>query len=304
VQLKPAAALLLLLACAAPAAALGKPEFELELDPYYSAAAMTVPFSKSVSTEEAHGHEVWTYIRMLEKAFLPQFAVLEASANPLPITGAVFRNALPSAYRKARITPSLNIVDALAAGFEEPYALSLFLGNVMDFSEGKKHVGHKRKGYMGYLLSAGNYHIMENIVVADNWFEAEGKIKGDQTTEKRKMSWSFRGGLKHHSNIDVADTFYLGIRRSRTDFVKTRWSALLSAGIDCRLDFRKTDSKLVRQFVMIEKNFPFTSKKGKNMSFSLGFGYQWLSRDRYGGALGERRQQPERRFMIRPNVKF
>lgn len=295
--------LVLLMISAPRLSALGKPEFELELDPYYSDVAMTIPFSTGVAAGMVEG-EFKTYSAMTKHVLLPQFVILEGSVNPLPVAGAFFRHHGESVYRRARVTPSLNLVEALTTGFEEPYALSLFLGNIIDFSHGQKSRGHKRKGYMGYLVSVGNYHIMESLLIPDNWVEAEVKIKGDQVTEERKMSWSFRAGQKAHGNRDISDTIYFGLRRDRIDYVKTPLSFWLSAGLDYRADFRRSDLRPVSHSVMVEKNFPFTTASKKKLTFSLGFGYQWLSREKYAGALAERRLRPESRIMIRPNLKF
>ena len=298
-----ALALLLLLACAGRAAAFGKPEYELELDPYYTDVAVTVPFSSAAVTGEEVVGEFDTYRAMLRRALLPRFAVLEASVNPLPVGGVVLRGIDDGYYRRMKVTPSLNLVEALTAGFEEPYALSLFLGNVTDFSHGEKNSGHKHKGYMGYLVSYGNYHIMESRFYSDNWIESEVKVKGDLVTAARKMSWSFRVGDKDHSNRDITDAFYFGLRRDRIDYVKTPLSWLLSAGIDYRADFRQGDLKPLGHYVMTEKNLPVTVR-GKTLALSLGLGFQWLSREKYLGRLAERRLRPETRIMIRPNLKF
>ncbi|TBR17559.1 hypothetical protein EPO15_16620 [bacterium] len=296
----PLLALLALLA--APAHALGKPEYELELDPYYSAAAMTVAFSSGAAEGKAD-EEFSTYRDLTRQALLPKFAILEASVNPLPLLGVGYRAVSEDAYRRAKVTPSLNYIDAVTTGFEEPYALALFLGNVTDFSKGLKTSGHKRKGYVGYLASLGNFHIMESLVLPDNWAELEAKIKGDLVTEKRKMSFSFRVGGKLHSNREVTDTLYFGIKRDRIDYVKTPLSALLSSGLMYRADFRSGDWRPMSHFVLLEKNFPF-AYKARKLTFSLGLGYQWLSKEKYTGSLAARRLRPEARFLLRPNVKF
>lgn len=294
--------LALLALLAAPAGALGKPEYELELDAYYTAAAMTVAFSSGADAAH-HDTELSTYRAMTQKALIPRFAILEASVNPLPLVGVAYRAASEDLYRRAKVTPSLNWIDAGTTGFEEPYAFALFLGNVTDFSRGLKTKGHKRKGYVGYLTSFGNFHIMESLLVPDNWVESEGKIKGDLVTEKRKMSFSFRVGGKFHANREVTDTLYFGIRRDRIDYEKTALSALLSSGLMYRADFRSGDLKAISHFLLLEKNYPFVYQARK-LTFSMGVGYQWLSEEKYTGSLAARRLRPEARFLLRPNVKF
>lgn len=286
---------------AAPAAAIGKTELDLELDAYYSDLALYVPFTRKAVEEKVERGEWGTYQDMLRKALLPRYMVLEASVNPLPVLGAFIRKQSETFYQRAQWTDNMNVIEAVTAGFEEPYALSLFLGKVIDFDPGKKSLRRSRKGYVGYLASAGNYHLMDSLFIADNWLELEGKIKGDQETDERKMSWSFRGGGKFHNHPEILDTYYIGIRRSRTDFKKSRFSFLLSSGIDYRVDFDRRTFKPIRHYFLLEKNFPLTKRK---WTFSIGLGYLFQGQDKYSGSLAARRRKSESQILIRPNLKF
>lgn len=299
--MKRAFLLLLCALLAPPLRALDKTALELELDAYYTALSLNIPLAKGGGQAQGEQDEIKTYRSMLAKAWIPSFLVLEGSVNPLPVTGLVIRNNARGFYERARVTPSLNLVQAVTAGFEEPYAASLFLGKVVDFSTEKKVVGHKRRGYVGYLASAGNYHILENRAIADNWLEMEWKVKGDQSTERRKMSWSFRGGGKLHSNDDVSDTYYLGIKRDRVDYEKGPFSFLLSSAVDYRMDLGTRDFKALRHRFLIEKNIPLPKKK---VTLSLGIGYLWLGGGSYTGALAQNRNRAQSQVLIRPNLKF
>ena len=94
-----------------------------------------------------------------------------------------------------KVTGNLNLVEAATAGFEEPWALSMFLGNVLEFESVKKSYMGKRHGYAGLLLSGGNFNIKESTLIRDQWFEAEIKLKGDQQLENRDLHWSFLAGM-------------------------------------------------------------------------------------------------------------
>jgi len=48
--------------------------------------------------------------------------------------------------------------------------------------------------------------------------ELEAKLKGDRRSPVKKLSWSFRVGVKLHENPEVVDAAYLGIRRGRVDY--------------------------------------------------------------------------------------
>ncbi|MEK7286994.1 MAG: hypothetical protein AAB091_00330 [Elusimicrobiota bacterium] len=284
-----------------PAGAIGKTSLDLELDPYYTAFGLSVPFQEGSDESDVETDELTTYSGMLARAIVPRFMVIEGSVNPLPLLGAVVRDESESFYRKQQSGASFNLLEAATAGFEEPYALSVFLGKVIDFSKGTKTLGRAQKGYVGYLFSGGNYHIMNLLVVPDNWVEAEWKVKGDQQTPSRKMSWSFRFGAKIHGNPEIQDTYYLGLRRSRTDYKTTRLSFLLSSSFEYRIDLGRRERRALSHFILVEKNFPVTKR---NWTFSLGMGYLWVGQDKYSGALAQRRLNNETQYLLRPNLKF
>jgi len=281
--------------------AVGKPEVDLEFDAYYSALGLTLPFTKEEVQKAEGKSEFNTYLYLLSQGLVPRFMVLEWSVNPMPLSGWLIRKNFPKFYQGAQFGENSNMIEAVTAGFEEPYALALFLGNVVDFQGGGNTLGRSRKGYTGYLASMGNYHLMNNLMIPDNWLEVEGKIKGDQKTEARKMSFSFRGGRKFHSNREITDTFYLGIRRSRIDYKPAPYSWLLSSSIEYRADFSYRDMQPISHFVLLEKNVPIPKKK---FALSLGIGYLWRAKKKYSGLLAERRRAADSQFLLRPNLRF
>ena len=122
-----------------------------------------------------------------------------------------------------------------------------------------------------------------DVIVTDNLF---GDVLSDEA-----------------ANREVTDTLYFGIRRDRIDYEQTALSALLSSGLMYRADFRSGDLRSMSHFVLLEKNYPFVYK-ARQLTFSMGLGYQWLSKEKYTGSLAARRLRPEARFLLRPNVKF
>lgn len=293
--------LLAVLVLGSPALALGEAELDLELDAYYSALGLTLPFTKDADSQDVDAGEMHTYRRMLSRALVPRYLVLEASVNPMPLFGVLVREAAPGVYADLQLSPELNLVEAVTAGFQEPYALSLFLGKVIDFEPELKHLGRSRKGYVGYLASTGNFHILNNLLVRDDWLELEWKFKGDISNDKRKMSWSFRFGGKLHENPEVLDVLHFGVRRNRVDFAPTDWGWLLNSAIEYRVDLSKNDGAPVTHFFLLEKNFPIRSKK---WTLSLGFGYLWQGKDKYSGSLALKRRANESQFLLRPNLRF
>ena len=292
----------LLLLAAGEALALDHPTLELELDPYYTPLSLTVPFVPGADERDVEKSEISTYRDMLSRALVPRFMVLEASVNPLPITGVLIRQNARTFYNHAQTSPSTNLVEALTAGFEEPWAATAFFGKVIDYSQGRQVLGHRDRGYVGYLASYGNYHILNNQLIPDQWYEVEAKIKGDQDTDNRRLKWSYRVGTKRHGNRDILDTYYIGLRRDRTDFKRTRWSWLLSSAFEYRMDLdTRFPPHAVGHTFLMEKNWSLGWHKA---IFSLGFGYLWNSNDKYSGSLAARRNPSSGQLILRPNLKF
>src|SRR4051812_20702154 len=86
-----------------PAAAAAKAEFELELDPYYSDASMTVSLSSAGMAPAPVDLDERQLYRDLARNLVPRFLIVEASVNPMPIAGAVLRNNTERGYRRAKV---------------------------------------------------------------------------------------------------------------------------------------------------------------------------------------------------------
>jgi hypothetical protein len=206
-----------------------------------------------------------------------------------------------------QLTRSLNAVQAVTAGFEEPWALSIFLGNVVSFDTINKPLRGKRNGYSGILIDLGTHHIKNNALIRDNWVQMEGKLKGEQILEDRSLRWSFRGGMKFHENRYIADAFFVGFRRSRTDF-KTEGKTsfwLNNSGFEYTSDFSQEKFRPIRHYLILDKKFPF---KNSRRAFTLGLGLVWTSDKKYSGPLsntaGDAKGASPFQFIIRPNLEF
>ena len=224
-----------------------------------------------------------------------RFVVFEVSVNPMPCLGLVVRDRARGFYDRAQLDRNTNLLRAVTAGFEEPWAASLFVGNVVDFYvRGRRDIDGK--GYFGLVFSAGNWHIKDNVAIDDPWLEGELKLKGDRRSPVKKLSWSFRVGVKLHSNADVVDTAYLGIRRSRVDYAGGPL-LLANSGVEYRFD-AALDGTPLRHYFIVDKKWPF-----KKMAASIALGVLWDRGRSYLGALAV--DTPERvQVLIRPNVEF
>lgn len=276
-------------------------EFVVEPDAYYSDIDLIIALSSAPIPHLGERTESEIYGTLLSRAaILPRFLVLEASVNPMPLLGVYVKEHNAPFYNEAQESDSFNWVKALTAGFEEPYAFSLLAGNVVNFDvAGSANI--KGNGYSGYLFSTGNYHIKDNELVHDRWYEFEWKMKGDRRSPIKKMSWSYRIGAKLHENHFITDILYLSIRRSRLDYKPEGPSLLNNSGFEYTIDMNRQTFDPVRHYFYVDKKWPFENHKA---AFALAAGFVWESAEKYTGPLAEGRNTSNFQIILRPNVEF
>jgi hypothetical protein len=307
--MKPLLALLLLVAPAltrAQDAPENRTTFEVELDPYYASVGMYNSLTGKPIPHLEVKNELEIYRELITKFYQPRTLVIEASLNPLPYAGALIRRHQPGFYHDMQWASNFNAVQAVTAGFEEPWALSFFLGNVVSFDTINKSFQGKRNGYSGLLIDVGTHHLKDNILVRDNWLQMEGKLKGEQILADRSLRWSFRGGAKFHENRYIADSFFIGFRRSRTDFKERGGSFWLhNSGFEYVSDFSQKKLEPIRHYLVLDKKFP---AKNSRVAFTLGLGFVWTADKKYSGPLSNApagaKTPNSFQFILRPNLEF
>lgn len=299
-------ALLLLLPSSAFSQGEGKKTtLEIELDPYYSAVGVYNSLTGKPIPHLEVKNELEIYRELITHFYRPRTLIVEASLNPLPYAGTLIKRHQPGFYGDMQLSSNLNAVQAVTAGFEEPWALSIFLGNVVSFDTINKSFQGKRNGYSGLLLDLGTHHIKDNVLIRDNWLQLEGKLKGEQILTDRSLRWSFRGGMKFHENRYISDSFFIGFRRSRTDFKEKGNFWLHNSGFEYVSDFSQTKLEPIRHFLVLDKKFPHKSSR---LAFTLGLGFVWTADKKYSGPLSSSaagtKTPNSLQFILRPNLEF
>jgi hypothetical protein len=217
----------------------------------------------------------------------------------MPVLGVLLKSDdAKDIYDDMTVTRKLNLVEVATAGFEEPYALSIFLGNMVKYrTKGGDHT--QSKGFMGYLASYGHLHIRKNELVQDRWGEFEWKIKGDRITTERLLSWSFRVGTKIHDNPYVTDEYYVAIKRERVEEKGDVFSWIKNGGIEFKYRVSQRTGKTIGQQIIIDKKIPLVDK-GWVLSFGVGFVRE--TREKYSGPLSL--EESNTAFVLRPSITF
>lgn len=274
---------------------------EFEADPYYTDIAVYSGLFRNSTPYLGEESEENIYKYLFNHAFLPKFLLAEASCYPFPYIGTLIRKNNPELYERANVTDSINAINALFSGYEEPNAYSFFLGNIVSFKPKDIKADIKGKAYMGYLYSFGNYHIRDSEIFNDKWFELEWKIKGARISDKRTIEWSYRAGTKQHENSGIKDVIYLSIWRDRIDFVTAGPSLFNNTLFEYIIDLDYNNLSVIRHFFLAGKSFPLHSRR---MALQIKMGFVWEKSDKYTGPLERKSAGDAFMLMFRPNLKF
>jgi hypothetical protein len=277
-------------------------EFEMELDAYYSNISWTFSLTNGPVPNAKDKTEWEMYYDLIRDSLPPRFIVLELSVNPLPLLGTYLKAEEQDFHQSSVIFEDVNLVDAITAGFEVPYALSMFIGNTVKFThEDDKKAGSNR-AYSGILLSTSDKHIKDNVLVDDNSFELEVKVLGSRALEDYKLKWSYRIGMRLHDNQEITDSVYVGFRRSRLDFETDALSVLNNSAIQYTTMLSRSGFDVIGHEFYFEKKFPVTWF-GKKMGVNFGLGYIYQGDGKYSGTLKQKGIETDR-LIIRPNIEF
>ncbi len=276
-------------------------EVVTEMDAYYSNVGLYLsPVDAPIPTVDSDSE--WSiYSDLFLRSYIPRDIVLEASVNPMPLLGVALRQRAPNFYDSMQFSGDFNLVKSVTAGFDEPYALSLFLGNVVKYRAGDIADVGNNKGYMGYLFNFGNKHIKDNRLIDDQWLEFEWKVKGDREVADQTLGWSFRMGGRWHRHPEITDVYHIGIRRSHLDFEAPVLSWLLNSGVDYRLDLNQHDGSLIQQSLFFNKKLPV---RAWGMAVQIELGMIWKEAEKYSGVLAGEGVGDEFQLVLRPNIQF
>jgi hypothetical protein len=278
-----------------------KSEVIWELDPYYSDVGVNIPLTeKPIPTIKSTSESV-IYSELIQGSLIPRYMLVEASVYPMPLLGTYIKANNPDLYGKGRVGhSSVNMIESVTAGFQEPWAVSAFFGNIARIVRpGEKRTG-SNFGYTGYLISAGSKHIKSNEMIDDHWLELEWKIKGKIDYPDEKLGWSFRVGTKFHDNKNITDVIYVNLFRSNLNAHFSFLSWINNSTLDIKLYFSEENAQLVRQEYVVGKKFP---KIGWSYTPTFDVGVVWSSPSEYSGIL-RTSNTSTLTLVLRPSVEF
>ncbi|HEU0186318.1 MAG TPA: hypothetical protein VFR06_00335, partial [Gallionellaceae bacterium] len=241
-----------------------------EFDPYYTDVALNMPLTSTPIPTITSDSEAEIYSQLIQGSAIPRYMLLEASVYPMPALGTYLKSHTPGFYNQWEIGNSgFNPLESVTAGFQEPWAVSAFFGNIAKLVRPGETRAGSNMGYTGYLVSAGSKHIKDNVLLDDNWYELEWKIKGKRDYPNDKLQWSFRIGGKFHDNREITDVWYVSLHRSNLDAKSPFLSWVRNTEFDLKLHFAQHNGEFVRGELIAGKKYPIAGKD-YTPSFSIG----------------------------------
>lgn len=275
-----------------------------ELDGYYSNIGVEIPIDARPIPDGGAMTEAEVYRTLFRESLKPRLLLLEASVYPIPAAGAWLRGNEPELYEDFVIGDlagdELNVIEGLTAGYQEPWAVSAFVGGEMTFTrEGDKKRRHNR-GYMGYLVSGGKKHLRSNILIDDDWWELEWKLKGEREFRDEQLSWSFRIGIKNHGNVEIRDVGYMGFRRDNLDFRAPFLTFLRNSTVDLLTEVDRDNGNFLRQEIIVGKKVPIHRWR---IAMALEVGVIFEDAAKYSGSLAAQ-DVDDFTIVFRPNIDW
>lgn len=285
---------------------IGPATLMMEFELFYMPLGLILPLTSSAIPRLDTENELEIYGYLLTHFFLPRTIVLEGSIYPMPLLGAGIRKYAPGFYADCEIFEGFNIIQSITSSFfEEPWAVSVFLGNVVSYAPSRRH-SHgtnaapvQGKGYSGLVASYGNWHIRDNEMIRDDWLELELKLKGEIVDGRKTVSWSYKLGTRLHSNDEIKSWFYIGLRRDHVDFDLFDFTVFDNSFAELLLRFENDTARPQGIRFVFGKKFPL---RDSPLLPELNIGFQYNFRSPYTGELVPEDQRFH--LVISPNVRF
>jgi hypothetical protein len=282
-------------------AALRHTQFTWALDPYDSNLAYDFPLGdKPIPVIQSEDPSA-LFRGLMEDSLVPHYMYVQGDVYPLPMLGTWLKSHSPHTYNKADLqNTGVNLVESSTTRYQEPWALSVFLGNIADLQRPGQSQGANNVGYSGWLISGGTQHLDDNVLVQDDWYRIEWQVRGDLLDQGAKFSWDFRIGSKFNANPYVTDVVYVGMQRDDLDFRKPFLSWLDNSSVDLQAEFSQHGGHVVRETLVLGKKYPFPEA---GYALTLSLGVIWDGVDEYSGPL---RDSPKSQYTLvfQPSIEF
>ena len=220
--------------------------------------------------------ELPLYRDLARSSVRPGYLLLELTGYPLAMVPAWAEEDQNQLYHALDIGPEFNLLRSLGAGYQEPWSVSLFQGQLATFwtLDAQDELAVAARGAAGFVMTGGFQQLFDNSVVTAPWFRVEWKIKGEGLEGSKRRFWDLKAGYRWYGIPEVANTVSISLERRRTD--KERWdwrpAGNSLAAVDVQLPLTELTGGPSRLFLEYAKLFPVWKVL---VGMKLGYLYQY-----------------------------
>ncbi len=272
---------------------------------YKSYSSINVDLDKEEELILWEEDEFGLYRDLVKRSIQPGFFLLEFTGYPMASISAWMEEHHNDSYQKFNIGGNFNLLKNFGAGVQEPWSISLFLGQLGTYWDlnDDDEMFIAATGASGLVLTGGLYQLFENSFVESNWFRAEWKLKGSGGYGPKKRSWDLKAGYRWYGIAGISNTATLVLKRTKTQKSKLDWRIFHNSATSIELELPTTEIKdsLSRFHFTYGKYFPI---KGRMGGLKLGVLYE--NRREYDSFLKEFSSEKTRQFefIIKPLILF
>jgi hypothetical protein len=171
-------------------------------------------------------NELSLYTDLLLKSFKPTHLLTELTLYPTSALSGWLKTEHFSFYRKFDLINDLNLWSSLAGNYQEPWSVSLFVGQLANFvtltDDEELRVGATGAG--GLVITTGWQEIFDGYVLNSNWWRCEWKIKGTGKDRNTFHTWDIKIGYRWYGLPEITNTLNLTFSRQKTEKGIRSWN--------------------------------------------------------------------------------
>ncbi|UCD37079.1 MAG: hypothetical protein JSW54_09610 [Fidelibacterota bacterium] len=271
--------------------------------PYRSYASLFVDLAGKDEFLVWHEDEVKLYRDLVRRSFQWEYLVAEATGYPLAALSAWMEAEQNARYHQFDVGSDFNLLRSLGAGYQEPWSVSLFLGQLLTYwsMDDEDELVIAARGAAGLVATAGLQQLFDNSIVEAPWTRIEWKVKGEGSAGPRERYWDLKVGHRWYGLAEIPNTLTLTLERGRTDRVRFKWNP--EQNNITLLQLQWPTSEISRGFSRIL--FEYTKfVPVRNILVGLKVGFLYENRKPYDAASGSFANDKEKiwELVIQPQI--
>ncbi|MDZ7375176.1 MAG: hypothetical protein ONB13_01030 [candidate division KSB1 bacterium] len=286
----------------------------MSLDIYKSYAPFYIHLERNKKpTIWRKGEELEIYTNLSQRLLLPRYLLIQFTAYPLATLSSYLETDRYRYYQRFNLLSDVNLIRSIGAGYEEPYAISILLGNILFLvyqDSSSQKLKQSGSALAGFLVSTGGHQIYNNINMADRWYQPELILTGNiQENKRKKLTWNFRLGIKLHQNSFFNHEITMAIERSHSDYKANGWSlvrnSIFKFYTNVPINHGNDHEALPRHLILFGKKFPIAISRYKIFgTFSIGA--KWERIRKFDHLLREFEPNSVKviTWIVQPNLEF